>query len=1202
MGIPTLLIGTICLLLLSLVTKASHFRYGQITWVQDTLGSGRRIKFTLETAWRASYWGISDDSDIGRGVTNGNFWVDYANDVKESLQISVTSVNSNEDWFIGRSEYYYDYPANGQYVALFEKCCRIGSLHNNANDHFRVSTVVRVRRYSLKKSVSAAFIPIQHILNGKHAYFQLPVYPGTEEFIRYELASASAASGTSNYDQIDGLTLDHESGLISWSPTQTGFYTTQILILGYYSTPLGIGDRTHLESVVALDFIINVVEDSNKRCKAFCAANAGDICVNDDDCYSCYDPYPTPGAAPHCDTNTAPYLTTITQDGVSQPTASNVELSMVYGIPTTITVVAEDSDIEDIVSFSYTSPPNTASITVTDANPAQVLIEWTPSDQDSGTIMCFTASDSLGNSATGQMCVTLILDTGSLTAEGDGLNYAVAGEPNSFTIYNIADREHRVSITNSIGDVVYALVSSVGVINPVKYEYLAQYNYPSQDIVVSGSYSVYIEDITEGIVPDAPITSVLEVAPAQSDPENSLLYDFGGTLGLVGGTKGQQLSFFLQSRDQFDNVVPEEGTDSYFVNVYQNSITTFSGLSISPQYPSSYIGQGIFNMSYTVPDSASEVDTFYNLEVFHQDTQTSQQTLIRNISGLSLSVDSFTAQWVVQMTYTAGELIEIPITLTAGNQDEKDVYVTIIEDTYKAVYQGNNEYIVQADPVTVSGTYFDGISLNSPGLLTVLDENLIVVPDSPNALQSVIYAEEYDAGVGETTEILVSLYDRFGNRIYGEEDVVLYEMVLSGQSVSGTASYRLTDSEYVIELYSTVIGIADISITLASSGELVSGSSFFFVFEAGPFSFVSSTISRPSQLTAGVPFLVKIDAFDQFGNRRDSGSDSFSYDITPLSPSTYTHTQTSSLSADTQTSTYSLVTTTSLSGYYKVSISVFVKDQGYVSFSEYATFVEASSLSLPHCEIEGGGLVGGDALDTTRIYILGADEFKNAVREQSSHVFILQVTTLSLGSSEVFIANYSQPTSDGFCGGYDESLTDLLPIEQVLSGNGFWSFTYEIPQNNEIGESLYSVSMYHTDSSLINQTAYDLGIVPADHTFISSEEPSSYSYASGEADSDEWEIQALAVMGGILGLSLSGYAGWRMHRYREKYKTERKQADSMEVIMEQIDDENLLVKGSDGMDWQSVGAAHVSMNPLHPAFASRQAAQKKKLPYPGARF
>lgn len=223
--------------------EASHYRYGSMSW-QEVSGTTVQIKITQ--GWRRTFFG---SPNVGASVNTGTLF--FGDGSTASISLTVTSVNTTEDWFFGEATINHTYPSTGNYTAYFNSCCRIGSLSNNANGRFRSETVVNVG--SGNNSPVTTIAPIINLqTNLTAASFVLPAVDPEGDPLTYRLATTSEAAGTSGFSQPSGLSIDPSSGIVT-------FNTVSKSVGSLWNTALVIEDGN---SKTMADFIIRIVNQS----------------------------------------------------------------------------------------------------------------------------------------------------------------------------------------------------------------------------------------------------------------------------------------------------------------------------------------------------------------------------------------------------------------------------------------------------------------------------------------------------------------------------------------------------------------------------------------------------------------------------------------------------------------------------------------------------------------------------------------------------------------------------------------------------------------------------------------------------------------------------------------------------------------------------------------------------------------------------
>lgn len=132
--------------------QATHFRYGHITWeIVDSTEAGIDVKFNVQAAWRTTFftdflfneYGYDNyyNLSLGQKFSWGDFFFGDGQDVP--LELTVTSINSTDDWVFGVGEFTHTYTQNLAYEASIEDCCRLNNVNNLGIDvDYRVSTLL----------------------------------------------------------------------------------------------------------------------------------------------------------------------------------------------------------------------------------------------------------------------------------------------------------------------------------------------------------------------------------------------------------------------------------------------------------------------------------------------------------------------------------------------------------------------------------------------------------------------------------------------------------------------------------------------------------------------------------------------------------------------------------------------------------------------------------------------------------------------------------------------------------------------------------------------------------------------------------------------------------------------------------------------------------------------------------------------------
>jgi hypothetical protein len=150
---------------------ASHFRYGTIVWTQQTTPTNPRVvTFQITSSWRRSFGWVNATGtanitpNVGTVISGSsnalNFF--FGDGLTAVMDITVTSVDSTNDWFTGTSTVTHVYSATNTFTAYFFNCCRLspptsGNLdgtQNNTDASFYVWTRVNTGVINHPPSVS----------------------------------------------------------------------------------------------------------------------------------------------------------------------------------------------------------------------------------------------------------------------------------------------------------------------------------------------------------------------------------------------------------------------------------------------------------------------------------------------------------------------------------------------------------------------------------------------------------------------------------------------------------------------------------------------------------------------------------------------------------------------------------------------------------------------------------------------------------------------------------------------------------------------------------------------------------------------------------------------------------------------------------------------------------------------------------------
>ncbi|MCT7359244.1 hypothetical protein [Thalassolituus pacificus] len=346
---------SLCAVLLSPASQASHARYGHISWEPRPEISETTVDFRIVVAFRRSYFGNLQLGSVFRPAA-----ISFGDGKSANYEFEVIALNTQEDWVIGqarqaglesgtvRHEYPSQARSNGEpWVASLSVCCRIGSLRNSANSNYRVHTNVDLS--SGNRSPVSSLPPIVSCARGDCS-FSVPAVDKDNDHLRWSLTPLGQSGISRNPT---GLTLDTSTGYVDWSAG------SQNEPLGLYALSVTIEDLDEFDqprSAVVVDFIINLRDFVDNQPPVF-------------------DQPPSP--------------------------ATGDIINAVVGQTLTLDIQASDSDLNDEVFVNNLGLPAGANVSnLTQGNPSAVRFSWTPSMADLGDkLLTFTATDQKAASA-----------------------------------------------------------------------------------------------------------------------------------------------------------------------------------------------------------------------------------------------------------------------------------------------------------------------------------------------------------------------------------------------------------------------------------------------------------------------------------------------------------------------------------------------------------------------------------------------------------------------------------------------------------------------------------------------------------------------------------------------------------------------------------------------------------------------------------
>ncbi len=227
-----------------LISEASHFRYGHITWTR--VPGTRDVTFTVTTAWRY------DQNEtvlltFGDGANSGSI-----------LGTEILAVPN--EYRVYQQQVTHTYATDGPFTVSFGNCCRISTLQNGADQDFLVSTLVCLNNNNLGSPVCTSPVIIE-MSPGISNQYQINTTEPDGSPITY---STTAIAGLSYVPTVgSNIASVSSTGLITWNTT--GAVSGQL-----YQMKIKLSDGC---SASETDFIIKIVACTSTPASAVISGN-----------------------------------------------------------------------------------------------------------------------------------------------------------------------------------------------------------------------------------------------------------------------------------------------------------------------------------------------------------------------------------------------------------------------------------------------------------------------------------------------------------------------------------------------------------------------------------------------------------------------------------------------------------------------------------------------------------------------------------------------------------------------------------------------------------------------------------------------------------------------------------------------------------------------------------------------------------------
>ncbi|KAM9984301.1 hypothetical protein ACTFIZ_004015 [Dictyostelium cf. discoideum] len=256
-----------------IITEASHFRYGTMSWAPTTRYNN--IKITVNLAFRRSYFSYLGTISVGKTISEGN--IDFGDGSTTPLVMTVTSLDTANDWFTAIWTGTHDYTPQQvaqtkNYRAVYTSCCRLSTLLNNRDQSWYISAGIQIDSSNAFPDVNWSpvtnMMPIVRVVVNKNNNFRIIANDQNKQTtLSYKFTDTYTMS------QPSGMTVDSTNGNCWFSPSQEGFYSTQVKVtdaLGAYTV---------------VDFLLQAYTEVGK-CDPTCS-NPEASCTSNSQCTKC---------------------------------------------------------------------------------------------------------------------------------------------------------------------------------------------------------------------------------------------------------------------------------------------------------------------------------------------------------------------------------------------------------------------------------------------------------------------------------------------------------------------------------------------------------------------------------------------------------------------------------------------------------------------------------------------------------------------------------------------------------------------------------------------------------------------------------------------------------------------------------------------------------------------------------------------------
>ncbi|EFA75414.1 substrate adhesion molecule [Heterostelium album PN500] len=238
----------------------THFRYGTITWTTSP-SDPTLFEFSLKVAFRNSYfienhftqYAVNDTINHHDVKIYSSFYTfsdcKYCDIKTIRTAFVVNHVDKVNDWLTTEMKFQYRFTqTTGTAYINYYEAGRLDTLINNANKYWNVATELNFPGCIGGSSPASGVLPVLNAYNGIEKLWQVPVAdmtPGAT--FKFAMSNETEMPGT----QPTGLKVS-ESGLVSYTATQTGMWSAQIKVQKYV--------QNAYVTYIIIDFLINVTK------------------------------------------------------------------------------------------------------------------------------------------------------------------------------------------------------------------------------------------------------------------------------------------------------------------------------------------------------------------------------------------------------------------------------------------------------------------------------------------------------------------------------------------------------------------------------------------------------------------------------------------------------------------------------------------------------------------------------------------------------------------------------------------------------------------------------------------------------------------------------------------------------------------------------------------------------------------------------